>query len=185
LPPGADPATATGEAPTELPPGAYARGKHVVEVAGQIAIAAVGTGGARGVKRIESLVEELGVKPPQVSTRAVCEAWLELRKEATELLELRKQLAKRQEELTGATAACVDAAAASPAAAAAARVFQEVGLPDTPRAKTHEVPLGPDGQPIGIRPAKREQKRKMPARFADDDAPPSPPRRSAEKRQKR
>ena len=30
-----------------------------------------------------------------------------------------------------------------------------------------------------------KQKRKMPARFADDDAPPSPPRRSAEKRQKR
>jgi DNA methyltransferase 1-associated protein 1 len=115
-------------------------------------------------------VEELGVKPPQVSTRAVCEAWLELRKEATELLELRKQLAKRQEELTGTTAA---------------KVFQEVGLPDTPRAKPYEVPLGPDGQPIGIRPAKREQKRKMPARFADDDAPPSPPRRSAEKRQKR
>ena len=144
-----------------------------------------GHGGARGVKRIESLVEELGVKPPQVSTRAVCEAWLELRKEATELLELRKQLAKRQEELTGTTAACVEAAAAAPAGAAAAKVFQEVGLPDTPRAKPYEVPLGPDGQPIGIRPAKREQKRKMPARFADDDAPPSPPRRSAEKRQKR
>lgn len=156
-----------------------------MEVAAQMAAAAVGTGGARGVKRIESLVEELGVKPPQVSTRAVCEAWLELRKEATELLELRKQLAKRQEELTGTTAACVEAAAAAPAGAAAAKVFQEVGLPDTPRAKPYEVPLGPDGQPIGIRPAKREQKRKMPARFADDDAPPSPPRRSAEKRQKR
>ena len=186
LPPGVAPdPNAPTEAPTELAPGAYARGKHVVEVAAQMAAAAVGTGGARGVKRIESLVEELGVKPPQVSTRAVCEAWLELRKEATELLELRKQLAKRQEELTGATAACVEAAAASPAGAAAAKVFQEVGLPDTPRAKPYEVPLGPDGQPIGIRPAKREQKRKMPARFADDDAPPSPPRRSAEKRQKR
>lgn len=123
------------------------------------------------------------MKPPQVSTRAVCEAWLTLRKEATEMLELRKQLAKRQEELTGVTAACVDAQAAAPAGAAAAKVFQEIGLPDTPRAKTHEVPLGPDGQPIGIRPAKRDQKRKMPARF--DDAPPSPPRRSAEKRQKR
>ena len=186
LPPGVAPdPNAPTEAPTELAPGAYARGKHVVEVAAQMAVAAVGTGGARGVKRIESLVEELGVKPPQVSTRAVCEAWLELRKEATELLELRKQLAKRQEELTGTTAACVEAAAASPAGAAAAKVFQEVGLPDTPRAKPYEVPLGPDGQPIGIRPAKREQKRKMPARFADDDAPPSPPRRSAEKRQKR
>ena len=165
------------------PPGVYARGKHVIDVAGEIAVAAVGAGGARGVKRIEQAVEELGVKPPQVSTRAVCEAWLTLRKEATEMLELRKQLSKRQEELTGVTAACVDAQAAAPAGAAAAKVFQEIGLPDTPRAKTHEVPLGPDGQPIGIRPAKRDQKRKMPARF--DDAPPSPPRRSAEKRQKR
>ena len=165
------------------PPGVYARGKRVIEVAGEIAVAAVGAGGARGIKRIEQAVEELGVKPPQVSTRAVCEEWLALRKEATEMLELRKQLAKRQEELTGVTAACVDAQAAAPAGAAAAKVFQEIGLPDTPRAKTHEVPLGPDGQPIGIRPAKRDQKRKMPARF--DDAPPSPPRRSAEKRQKR
>ena len=185
LPPGADPATAVGETPTELAPGAYARGKHVIDVAGQMAIAAVGTGGARGVKRIESLVEELGVKPPQVSTKAVCAAWLELRKEATELLELRKQLAKRQEELTGVTAACVEAAAASPAGAVAARVFADNGLPDTPRSKPYEVPLGPDGQPIGIRPAKRDQKRKMPARFADEGEEEAQPRRSAEKRAKR
>jgi DNA methyltransferase 1-associated protein 1 len=38
---------------------------------------------------------------PTVSTRAVCKAWLTLRAEVTELLELRKQLAKRQEELVG------------------------------------------------------------------------------------
>ena len=157
-----------------------------------MALAAVGAGGARGVKRIESLVEELGVKPPHVSTRAVCTAWLELSKEATEMLELRKKLAKRQEELTGTTAASVEAAAAAPAGAAAARVFQAEGLLDTPRAKTYEVPLGPDGQPIGIRPAKREQKRKMPARFADDDPPlrrrrgdPQRSARSAETRAER
>jgi len=188
-PGGADPTTTStvgDPAPTPtLPPGAYARGKHVIEVANQMAIVSVGAGGARGVKRIESLVEELGVKPPRVATRAVCAAWLALRVEATDLLELRKQLAKRQEELTGTTAACVEAAAASPAGAVAARVFADHGLPDTPRAKTHEVPLGPDGEPIGIRPAKRDQKRKMPARFADDGEPPSPPRRSAEKRAKR
>ena len=135
-----------------------------MEVAAQMAAAAVGTGGARGVKRIESLVEELGVKPPQVSTRAVCEAWLELRKEATELLELRKQLAKRQEELTGTTAACVEAAAPAPAGARRGAVFQRRGVCRTrPRAKRTRCPSGPDGQPIGIRPAKREQKRKMPA----------------------
>jgi len=174
---------ASGESEGRPPPGAYARGKLVVETAGEMALAAVGAGGARGVKRIEQAVEELGVKPPHVATRAVCTAWLELRREATEMLELRKKLAKRQEELCGTTAASVEAAGAAPAGAAAARVFQAEGLPDTPKPKTHEVPLGPDGQPIGIRPAKREQKRKMPARF--DDAPPSPPRRSAEKRQKR
>jgi DNA methyltransferase 1-associated protein 1 len=118
-----------------------------------------------------------------VSTRAVCTAWLTLRAEVTELLELRKQLAKRQEELVGAAAAVADAAAAAPAAAAAAAVFLAVGLPDTPRGKGQEVQLGPDGQPIGVRPAKRDQKRKMPARY--EDAPASPPRRSSEKRQKR
>ena len=102
----------------------------------------MGAGGARGIKRIEQAVEELGVKPPQVSTRAVCEEWLALRKEATEMLELRKQLAKRQEELTGVTAACVDAQAAAPAGAAAAKVFQEIGLPDTPQ---REDPRGSPG----------------------------------------
>jgi len=164
-------------------PGAYARGAHVIAVAGEIAAAAVGTGGARGVRRIEQAVEELGVKPPQVSTRAVCSAWLTLRKEVMELLDLRKQLAKRQEELVGTAPGVPDAAAAAPAAAAAAAVFQQAGLPDTPRSKTQDVVLGPDGQPIGIRPAKRDQKRKMPARF--DDTEPSPPRRSSEKRLKR
>jgi len=49
-----------------------------------------------------------------------------------------------------------------------------------PRSKAPEQVLGPDGQPIGVRPAKRDNKRKMPARY--EDAPPSPPRRSAEKR---
>ena len=164
-------------------PGAYARGAHVIAVAGEIAAAAVGTGGARGVRRIEQAVEELGVKPPQVSTRAVCSAWLTLRKEVMELLDLRKQLAKRQEELVGTAPGVPDAAAAAPAAAAAAAVFQQAGLPDTPRSKTQDVVLGPDGQPIGIRPAKRDQKRKMPARF--DDTEPSPPRSSSEKRLKR
>ena len=165
------------------PPGVYARGAHVIAVAGEMAAAAVGTGGARGVKRIETAVEELGVKPPQVSTRAVCKAWLTLRGEVTELLEMRKQLAKRQEELVATTPAAEAKAAEAPAAAAAAQVFQSVGLPDTPRGKAHEPQLGPDGQPIGVRPPKRDQKRKMPARY--DDAPPSPPRRSSEKRQKR
>ena len=60
-------------------------------------------------------------------------------------------------------------------------------MPDTPRGKgaggAAEVQLGPDGQPIGIRPAKRDHKRKMPARY--EEAPASPPRRSTEKRQKR
>ena len=158
----------------------YARGVHVVAVAGEMATAAVGAGGARGVRRIETAVEELGVKPPVVSTRAVCTAWLKLREEVTEMLELRKALAKRQEELCGTTPASEAAAAAAPAAKAAAEVFQQVGLLDTPRSKAPEVTLGPDGQPIGVRPAKREQKRKMPARY--EDAPPSPPRRSAEKR---
>lgn len=168
---------------TRPSPGVYARGMHVIAVAGEISAAAVGTGGARGVKRIESAMEELGVKPPQVSTRAVCKAWLTLRSEVTKMLELRKQLAKRQEELVGSAPSAADNAAAAPAGAAAAAVFQAVGLPDTPRGKGQEVQLGPDGQPIGVRPAKRDQKRKMPARY--EDAPPSPPRRSSEKRQKR
>ena len=115
-----------------------------------------------------------------VSTRAVCTAWLKLREEVTEMLELRKSLAKRQEELCGTTPASEAAAAAAPAAKAAAEVFQSVGLLDTPRSKAPEQVLGPDGQPIGVRPAKRDNKRKMPARY--EDAPPSPPRRSAEKR---
>ena len=48
---------------TRPSPGVYARGMHVIAVAGEISAAAVGTGGARGVKRIESAMEELGVKP--------------------------------------------------------------------------------------------------------------------------
>ena len=175
------PSLPTAEGADERPPaGVYARGVHVVAVAGEMATAAVGAGGARGVRRIETAVEELGVKPPVVSTRAVCTAWLKLREEVTEMLELRKALAKRQEELCGTTPASEAAAAAAPAAKAAAEVFQQVGLLDTPRSKAPEVTRGPDGQPIGVRPAKREQKRKMPARY--EDAPPSPPRRSAEKR---
>ena len=92
----------------------YARGVHVVAVAGEMATAAVGAGGARGVRRIETAVEELGVKPPVVSTRAVCTAWLKLREEVTEMLELRKALAKRREELCGTTPASEAAAAAAP-----------------------------------------------------------------------
>ena len=153
----------------------------VVEVAAQMAAAAVGTGGARGVKRIESLVEELGVKPPQVSTRAVCEAWLELR---------------------GGDGAARAAQAARPAqeglrhhrgvrrAAAAARGCRRGGVPGgwsaghAPREAVRGAP-GP-GRAAHRHPSgEARQKRKMPARFADDDAPPSPPRRSAEKRQKR
>jgi DNA methyltransferase 1-associated protein 1 len=58
------------------------------------------------------------------------------------------------------------------------------GLPDTPRSRRDaEVAVGPDGQPIGIRPAKRDHKRKAPARY--EEAPASPPRRSSDKRQKR
>ena len=40
--------------------------------------------------------------------------------------------------------------------------------------------LGPDGQPIGVRPAKREQKRKMPARYEDAPPSPAPPQRREE-----
>ena len=175
------PSLPTAEGADVRPPaGVYARGVHVNTVAGEMATAAVGAGGARGVRRIETAVEELGVKPPVVSTRAVCQNWLKLREEVTEMLELRKALAKRQEELCGTTPASEAAAAAAPAAKAAAEVFQSVGLLDTPRSKAPEQVLGPDCQPICVRPAKRDNKRKMPARY--EDAPPSPPRRSAEKR---
>ena len=63
------------------------------------------------------------------------------------MLELRKQLAKRQEELTGVTAACVDAQAAAPAGAAAAKVFQEIGLPDTPARRPTRFPWDQTGSP--------------------------------------
>ena len=54
------------------PPGVYARGKRVIEVAGEIAVAAVGAGGARGIKRIEQAVEELGVEAaPGIHPRGV------------------------------------------------------------------------------------------------------------------
>jgi len=62
------PSLPTAEGPdVRPPPGVYARGAHVIFVAGEISAVAVGAGGARGVKRIETAVEELGVKAPQVT----------------------------------------------------------------------------------------------------------------------
>ena len=80
---GTGPSLATAAGGDVRPPaGVYARGAYTIATALEISTAAVGAGGARAVKRIEQAVEELGVKPPTVSTRAVCAAWLALRAEA-------------------------------------------------------------------------------------------------------
>ena len=109
--------------------------------------AAVGTGGARGVKRIESLVEELGVKLPQVSTRAVC-------RRGSSCARRRRAARAAREPLPAGGAhrhhRVRRGGGGGPRGAAAAKVFQEVGLPDTPAEAVRGAP-GPDGQPIGIR----------------------------------
>ena len=92
------------------PPGAYVRGVHTIAMSNELALAApaAATGQRRDRKAADSFnkkvdltMEELGVRPPQTATRAVCRAWYALRKEVAAMLELRQLLARRSKELAG------------------------------------------------------------------------------------
>jgi len=147
------------------PPGVYARGLHTIAVANEMATLAGGS--ARAAKRMDQTLEDLGVKPPQVPTHAVCHMWMKLRNEVWELLELRKQLARKQQEVAARQQGLPEGAA---------------GVEGTPTPGA----LGGLGVPFDLdskeRAKRASEKRKVPARYAEDA---SPPRRASEKRQKR
>jgi len=85
------------KASSSLKPGAYLRGSHFITVANDQANAA--QGGARFSKRIDSSLEDLGVKTPVMNTHAVCAGWLKLREETIELLRVRKKIVTVYERL--------------------------------------------------------------------------------------
>lgn len=60
-------------------------------------------GGTRAQKTVDVTLAELGIKgPPAVPTRSVCGAWLALRAEVIQVLELKKRLQNRQGNAGGA-----------------------------------------------------------------------------------
>mmetsp|Transcript_36457 Transcript_36457/g.102972 ORF Transcript_36457/g.102972 Transcript_36457/m.102972 type:complete len:412 (-) Transcript_36457:166-1401(-) len=71
--------------------GVYARSAHTQEV-GNTQVAGL-IGGTRAQKTVDITLLELGIKgPPTVPTRAVCGAWLALRAEVIQVLELKKRV---------------------------------------------------------------------------------------------
>ncbi|CAM6121282.1 unnamed protein product [Calypogeia fissa] len=135
----------------------------------QMVQASVTAAGVRTSKRVDQMLEELGVRSKaKVPTKAVFTEHLELRKEVQALFNLQKQVQWKEAE--------VSVLRDNP--------YADIPTPSTPkrshRANDHERVstrataggLDTDGFP-GDRLGKREHKRKAPARFSE--APPSPP----------
>ncbi|KAK9836548.1 hypothetical protein WJX74_002878 [Apatococcus lobatus] len=81
--------------PAQLKPGVFSRAAHMREVARQ-QLANV-PGGARAQKQVDTLLAELGPKgEPICATQATCAAYLALRADIVQMLELRKRLQHRQ-----------------------------------------------------------------------------------------
>ena len=171
--------------------GCYARAAHTAHCSAELVVlGGAGTqskprdrkAGESFNKRIDLAMEELGVKPPNTGTRAVCRAWYALRKEVAQLLELRSQLARKSKE---------SAAAAAVVAGVAGQPFSPLGGVGSPRGGSYPQLLSSPhaaGQPslaggFGAAPGAagllspmdggdggRAQKRKAAPRHGDDDA---------------
>lgn len=84
--------------PLKPPPGVHLRSAHTRDVATAQTNALVGTQ-ARHQKAMEAVMGEsgYGVLPPRMSTRGTSGAWLALRAEAAQLLDLRRNVSGRQQ----------------------------------------------------------------------------------------
>ncbi|KAF2325049.1 hypothetical protein GH714_022457 [Hevea brasiliensis] len=126
----------------------------------QMVQAASSTAGLRTIKRVEQILQDLGVNlKPRVPTKAVCAEHLELRKEILTLLNLQKQLQYKEAE------------------GSSFRDGSYTEMPGTPkRSHSHRDQDGtfvPDSMSFGgERAGRRDQKRKGPGRLSE--APSSP-----------
>ncbi|KAK9747581.1 hypothetical protein RND81_02G001600 [Saponaria officinalis] len=127
--------------------------------------AANSTAGPRAIKRVEEVLQDLGVNlKPKVPTKAVCAEHLELRKEILTLLNLQKQLQYKAAD------------------GSSYRDGTYADMPGTPKRRVgdHDRPFIPDTLNFGgDRVGKRDQKRKGPGR--PPDAPSSPATKRARK----
>ncbi|KAJ9187905.1 hypothetical protein P3X46_003317 [Hevea brasiliensis] len=124
----------------------------------QMVQAASSTAGLRTIKRVEQILQDLGVNlKPRVPTKAVCAEHLELRKEILTLLNLQKQLQYKEAE------------------GSSFRDGSYTEMPGTPK-RSHRDQDGtfvPDSMSFGgERAGRRDQKRKGPGRLSE--APSSP-----------
>lgn len=79
-------------------PGVYARKHTFIQVSNELSNAY--NKGARGAKRIDQAMEEVGMRPfPENASHAVCDMWFRLRRELADLLELRRQVARKHQEM--------------------------------------------------------------------------------------
>eukprot|EP00249_Psilotum_nudum_P011963 c23493_g2_i1 orf=562-1953(+) len=136
----------------------------------QMVHATVPAGGARISKRVDQMLEELGVPTkPKVPTQMVCTEHLELRKEVLMMLNLQKQVQWKESELSMLRDNPYADISPSPSTP---KKLHRGG--DHDRVSTRATALGGDADGFpGERLGKREHKRKAPARFSE--TPPSPP----------
>jgi len=81
--------------PVKPSPGIYSRGAYSVDTGGKQVAGLIG--GTRAQKTVDVTLAELGIKgAPCVPTRAVCGAWLSLRAEVIQVLELKKKVQTKQ-----------------------------------------------------------------------------------------
>ncbi|XP_043812509.1 SWR1-complex protein 4 isoform X2 [Manihot esculenta] len=119
----------------------------------QMVQAASSTAGLRTIKRVEQILQDLGVNlKPRVPTKAVCAEHLELRKEILTLLNLQKQLQYKEAE------------------GSSFRDGSYTEMPGTPK----DGIFIPDSMSFGgERAGRRDQKRKGPGRLSDAPASPA------------
>eukprot|EP00854_Cymbomonas_tetramitiformis_P003590 gene3590-4518_t len=77
-------------------PGVYLRSKFTATAASSVALLGAAP---RISKRVDQVLDELGIKALRTPTRATTRLWLQARTEAATLLELRKQRSRQQEAL--------------------------------------------------------------------------------------
>ena len=79
------------------PPGAYLRGAHT-KARIETMLSSI-PGGSKTAKLLDKAIESLGVKNLSIPTHAVCDIYVELRKETAAMMELQKEVDMRAEEL--------------------------------------------------------------------------------------
>ncbi|KAK3244063.1 hypothetical protein CYMTET_46311 [Cymbomonas tetramitiformis] len=172
-------------------PGVYLRSKFTATAASSVALLGAAP---RISKRVDQVLDELGIKALRTPTRATTRLWLQARTEAATLLELRKQRSRQQEALGVAAqpsaqasalaattvvpayntpaAQAVGAPSATPKAQRSARVAGAVDSMSTPMVTEREVVTPNTGTDPKNSNKRGGLKRKVPAPARFEDSPP-------------